>query len=311
MDYNQLLYFRSVAHLGNISRAAEMHYTTHSSISKSIARLEAELGVPLFNHRKGQIELNEMGRMFLASVEESVGALQQGINNVYNHTARESVLSLSCTLGDSVNPVITEMTKRHPELLFKVVEYGYSRLEKEFSRSDIDFAIITRSFTRGGLISQKIAMADSYLILHRDHPLAQRTEVSIAELKEDYFLCDITSVDKEMFISSCRAVDFTPKIRYEVKGNNLVTDLLCSNACVAVLPPYMLLHHFRHSTDGLLRVVKLKENLPPLYIGMVYPEVNRGLLSSPVYSEFIELLTAQIKADIRAGEEYANGAQTE
>lgn len=150
MDYNQLLYFRSVAHLGNISRAAEMHYTTHSSISKSIARLEAELGVPLFNHRKGQIELNEMGRMFLASVEESVGALQQGINNVYNHTARESVLSLSCTLGDSVNPVITEMTKRHPELLFKVVEYGYSRLEKEFSRSDIDFAIITRSFTRGG-----------------------------------------------------------------------------------------------------------------------------------------------------------------
>ena len=57
MDFNQLKNFMAVARTGNISRAAQELYVTQPSLSKSIAKLEEELKVPLFRHRKGRIEL--------------------------------------------------------------------------------------------------------------------------------------------------------------------------------------------------------------------------------------------------------------
>ena len=80
MDLNQLLYFRTVAHLGNITRASELHYTTQSCVSKNIAKLEREVGTELFIRKPGRVELTEAGRAFLKVVEGSVSSLQQGMN---------------------------------------------------------------------------------------------------------------------------------------------------------------------------------------------------------------------------------------
>ena len=78
MEISQLKYFAAVARLGNISKAAQELYVTQPNLSKSIARLEEELGVPLFEHRKGKITLNDYGRCFLASVNLSLGELENG-----------------------------------------------------------------------------------------------------------------------------------------------------------------------------------------------------------------------------------------
>ena len=65
MELMQLRYFAAVARLGNISRAAQELYVTQPNLSKSIARLEEELGVPLFDHRKGKLPSTTMGAAFL------------------------------------------------------------------------------------------------------------------------------------------------------------------------------------------------------------------------------------------------------
>ena len=55
MDLTQLKYFQAVARTGNITRAAAELFVTQPNLSKSITRLEEELQVPLFEHRKGKI----------------------------------------------------------------------------------------------------------------------------------------------------------------------------------------------------------------------------------------------------------------
>ena len=59
MDLSQLHYFRTAARTGNLSQAARELFVTQPNLSRSIARLETELGVPLFEHRKGKVVLNE------------------------------------------------------------------------------------------------------------------------------------------------------------------------------------------------------------------------------------------------------------
>ena len=57
--------------------AAELH-VAQPALSRSIARLETELGVPLFDRRGRRIQLNRFGAMFLARVGRALGELDQG-----------------------------------------------------------------------------------------------------------------------------------------------------------------------------------------------------------------------------------------
>lgn len=53
MTLNQILYFQKVARLENYHQAAEELYISQPSLSRSMAVLESELGVALFEKRQG------------------------------------------------------------------------------------------------------------------------------------------------------------------------------------------------------------------------------------------------------------------
>ena len=67
MQIAQIRYFVTAAQLQNLSKAAEALHLSQPSLSRSIARLEEELGTPLFTRSGKRILLNEPGRRFLES----------------------------------------------------------------------------------------------------------------------------------------------------------------------------------------------------------------------------------------------------
>ena len=69
MELTQLEYFRTVAYEESISRAARKLHISQPALSISIAKLEEELGVHLFDRVSGHIRLNNMGRIYLRRVE--------------------------------------------------------------------------------------------------------------------------------------------------------------------------------------------------------------------------------------------------
>lgn len=77
-----LEYFVMVARLGSISRAALELGVEQSTITRHIARLEADAGVRLF-HRSGRgVVLTDAGQVFLGPAQESVHALEQARQTV-------------------------------------------------------------------------------------------------------------------------------------------------------------------------------------------------------------------------------------
>ena len=65
MTLNQILYFQKIANLENYHQAAEELYISQPSLSRSMASLENELGVTLFEKEGRGVTLTKAGRMFL------------------------------------------------------------------------------------------------------------------------------------------------------------------------------------------------------------------------------------------------------
>ena len=70
MDITQLEYFRTVARLGNVTRAAQELNLTQPSLSKAMARLEDSLGVKLFDREGKKIRVNNCGKALLRHVDQ-------------------------------------------------------------------------------------------------------------------------------------------------------------------------------------------------------------------------------------------------
>lgn len=65
LNFHHLRYFHTVAHEGNLTRAAERLNVSQSAVSTQIRQLEERLGQPLFERRGRSLLLNEAGRIAL------------------------------------------------------------------------------------------------------------------------------------------------------------------------------------------------------------------------------------------------------
>lgn len=79
MELSQLAYFRAVARTEHFTRAAEELHITQPSLSKAIANLEGELGVPLFDREGKRVRLNPYGAAFLERVEQILSLTDEAV----------------------------------------------------------------------------------------------------------------------------------------------------------------------------------------------------------------------------------------
>lgn len=82
MDSDALNTFLMVHHRGGISSAAKALHRTQPAISRRIALLERELGMPLFERIAGQMVLSDAGRVMVPYAERAVAAAQDAENAV-------------------------------------------------------------------------------------------------------------------------------------------------------------------------------------------------------------------------------------
>ena len=109
MTLNQLSYFYQAAVLEHFNQAAEKMNITEPSLSRSIAALEDELGVTLFEKRGRNVILTKAGEIFLEHVSTILDDVKRAENKMhptadtsisptYHHLQR-CLSQLSCALS--------------------------------------------------------------------------------------------------------------------------------------------------------------------------------------------------------------------
>ena len=89
MELNQIKYFQTIAEEGSFTKAAQKLYLSQPALSKSMARLESELGVELFKRQGMRLELNSVGRLFISQMETAMRQIADGVQCVRDQAGLE------------------------------------------------------------------------------------------------------------------------------------------------------------------------------------------------------------------------------
>jgi len=193
MEMHQVRYFLAAVSELNFTKAAEKCNVSQPSLTRAIKQLEGELGGDLFRRERPQAQLTELGQRMLPLLkqcyESALGArsLASAIKGGEVGSLR---LALSRTVGlDLLTGYFSELARLFVGLEMKLARGTAADVMELLKKGDAELAI-------AGTIDESWERLDKWplfterfqLLVNRKHPLAERSQINIGDLKGQQFL---------------------------------------------------------------------------------------------------------------------------
>ena len=210
MELLQLRYFLTVARLLNISHAAKHHMIPQPAMSKTISRLEKELGTPLFNRYKNKLSLTHAGEDFYQSVSQSLSSIDSTAQSISREDAPLSgeLKILVCQHRPTVLDSIVAFKKRYPDVSFR---FFYEQDATE--ACEFDLCISCEQPDKAFNQSVRLITEPLKLVVSADHPAAKAEKIGFAALRQESFA--IISRKSNLWRQAelqCQQTGFTPQV---------------------------------------------------------------------------------------------------
>ncbi|MGW2228668.1 LysR family transcriptional regulator [Streptomyces formicae] len=189
MDLLQLRYFQAVARYEHISRAAEELRVAQPSLSRTIARLEADLGTPLFDRQGRRIRLNQYGTIFLRHVERALSELDDGRRALAD--ARDTGLGRVSVASETlltVSPLLGSFRAAYPRADVRLYQSNAEEMDRQLRAGEVDFCVASQPLNGANLDSIELAREEVLLAVPYGHWLDGRESVTIREIADEPFV---------------------------------------------------------------------------------------------------------------------------
>jgi DNA-binding transcriptional LysR family regulator len=172
----------------NYRRAAERLFITQPALSTAIKQLEHHLGVMLFTRSTREVALTELGAAWLPKVNEALHGIDWAVDEVIALSAHYRRIRLGYLIGtgaDLLFRLVRHFEVVHPEITVEPKEFDFSDPTAGLADGTTEVAIIRPPVD---LPKHRMFILDAenwVACLPRDHRLAQRSELTIAELLDE------------------------------------------------------------------------------------------------------------------------------
>ncbi|WP_039836927.1 LysR family transcriptional regulator [Paenibacillus sonchi] len=238
MELLQLQYFLVVARLEHVTEAARSLHVTQSSLSKTIGRLEEDLGVPLFDRVGRKLRLNEYGNKFFRRAERALFELEQGKQELRDLSSPEQgTLELAVTAASALPHILREFRKKRPHVQFHVQMLTTQEMVKLLHQGDVDVCLSSPAVEEEDIECQVVYNDPILVAVPKGHRLAERTSVSLTELKDESFVGVKRGYGtRDLADRICRSVGFKPQYVYEGDEPARLSALVEAEIGIAFIP---------------------------------------------------------------------------
>jgi DNA-binding transcriptional LysR family regulator len=235
MELLQLHYFRTVAKLEHMTKAAQELHIAQPALSKTIARLEDDLGVPLFDRQGRQIRLNAFGKAFLEKTETALTALDEGRREISDLAGMEQgSIHLATSILNRLSEALGAFLAKHPEVNFRLTQGSMDDMARLVENGETDFCFTATPIERPGIRELALMREEVFLAVHPAHRLAGRHSISLKEVADDPFIgykqgFFFHKMNQELY----RKAGITPNIVCEVDEPAAIANLVRAGLGVA------------------------------------------------------------------------------
>jgi len=189
MDTTNLQTFITVAELTSFSLAAEQLYLTQPAVSKRIASLEGELGLPLFDRIGRRVSLTEAGRKFLPRARAILHEIEDSrrlISNLTGTVAGQLSIGTSHHIGlHRLPPVLRQFSKAWPDVALDLQFMDSEAACRAVQTGDLELGIVTLPLEPLADLQSELIWPDPLdIVVAHGHPLTKKSRLSFQQLAE-------------------------------------------------------------------------------------------------------------------------------
>ena len=187
MEIFQLIQFQAVAELEHMTQAAQRLNLAQPALSRTIQNLENELGASLFDRSGRRMHLNENGRILLRYSRQILSSIQDAKNEIAAQKSEARTCIRLCVHSATalIPQLLLEFRRARPDIRFEIVQRMFQDTEPPEYDMLLDSIAGDEVLPRN---SRLLVQEDAMLAVPANHPLARRSSVSLADVREEPFV---------------------------------------------------------------------------------------------------------------------------
>jgi DNA-binding transcriptional LysR family regulator len=291
--FQELTAFVAVTETGGFAKAASRLGSSPPAVTRTIASLEARLGVTLFNRTTRNVHLTDEGLRFAERARAVLAALDAAESEATGHSGAPSghlTLTASVTMGRSLLPsILNDFLNAHPRVTAKLL-----LLDRVVNlvEEGVDVALRVGQLPDSSLISIKVGAVKRILVASPDYLSKRGAPREPDDLKLQSIIAFTGLMpDREWRYGEgkrVRRVSLEPRLEI----NDAVSAIASAEKGdgVTICLSYMVADRI---ASGALVEVLPEHAPPPVPVQLVYPESR---LVAPKVRAFIDFAAPRLRA---------------
>jgi len=241
MEMHQVRYFLAVARLFNFTRAADECNVTQPSLTRAIKQLEAELGGDLFRRERPASQLTELGQRMLPLLQQCYEAAS-GARMLASSFNSGEIGALRIALTHSIDlslviPHLEQIKRQFNRLEFRFLRGSSQEVGEYLKKGEAELGIAAELGSDWDrLDTWPLFTEEFYLVVNRQHPLANRESIAVDDLRTEQWLSRSYCEHSDRLGQSLRDHGVAVDGMHEVSSERDLIELLEADIGVAIAP---------------------------------------------------------------------------
>jgi LysR family hydrogen peroxide-inducible transcriptional activator len=291
MEIQQLRYFVSVARAGSFVRAAEHEGVSQPALSQQIAKLEFELGVPLFDRLGRSLRLTTSGKQLLARAEQMLqlaSAIRHEAEASLNSARGRVTMGVIPTLLPYViAPLLPDFTAAHPQIELHFVEEQTAGLIDRVRTADVDLAVLALPIRHPEIVCAELRREELLFIVPPGRNFVEPVDLQSITKEKLLLLREGNCLRQDVLTACSRAKAQFAQV-FETDQLASIFALVAAGSGASLVPESAVRFH------GIVRAVPLRQRVYRR-IGYAQSRSHRATAAQKTVIKWLRSALAKLK----------------
>ena len=291
MNLKELQTFIHLSQSLHFGRTGDAMHLSASAVSRSVMRLEEQVGVSLFERDNRRVQLTAAGREFLRYAEQAVVNWQSIIQRLHVHSeALQGELGLFCSVTASysvLSNILEVFRQRYPAIELKLHTGDQADAIERIAEGGEDLGITAKPKQLSSRLLYQELTRSPLRLLVPNIPCAVNEQIAaVGEVLSPGVLANLPFILPERGVARTliehwfRQQQIKPSVYAQVSGHEAIVSTVALGLGIGVVPELVLATSFLRER---VRVISVEPALPSMEVGVV---VLQQRLSNPLVKAF-------------------------